>query len=268
MEKSEKIERVRLAAYLPGESGDGRPLNELSDGRPCAEKSGGGRLRPAVIICPGGGYRIVGTSEGAPVAARFAAAGYAAFVLNYSVGDFAAFDPAPGKGFSSFRPVLDLLGAMKELKGRADEYGIDASDIFIAGFSAGGHLTTAYTFAESASGVVGAEHLPRALLLSYPMGGGADGGGRAHGDEYDITRMPYRQDAAARGVPVFLWHGRDDDMVPFSVSEALDGRLTREGIAHRFYAAEHARHAQPFACGDGWFAEMLRWIGDSKGLSL
>ena len=44
-----------------------------------------GKNRPAVIICPGGGYLTLSEREGEPVAIAFANMGYHAFVLKYSV---------------------------------------------------------------------------------------------------------------------------------------------------------------------------------------
>ena len=43
------------------------------------------RVRPAVLIMPGGGYHAVSDREAEPIALRFANRGYAAFVLRYSV---------------------------------------------------------------------------------------------------------------------------------------------------------------------------------------
>ena len=42
------------------------------------------RLRPAILVIPGGGYSMVSTRESEPVALRFMAGGYAAFVLKYT----------------------------------------------------------------------------------------------------------------------------------------------------------------------------------------
>ena len=41
--------------------------------------------RPAVIVCPGGGYWGCSKIEGEPIAMRFIAAGFHAFVIRYSV---------------------------------------------------------------------------------------------------------------------------------------------------------------------------------------
>ena len=44
-----------------------------------------GRKRPAILICPGGAYMFCSDREAEPVALRFMAMGYHAFVLRYSV---------------------------------------------------------------------------------------------------------------------------------------------------------------------------------------
>jgi len=236
---------------------------------PEATGAGGaqGGLRPAVLICPGGGYEIIGTTEGAPVAARFAGEGYAPFVLSYSVGDFAAYGE---KGFAVFGPVLDLAAAMRLLKTRAGEFGIDPTRIALAGFSAGGHLAAAYSLSESAAAVVPPDLLPAALMLVYAMGGGADTSGAGKAAGYEIAAMPFRADirgarsGAGKRLPVFLTHARDDTMVPFVCSERLDERLAREGISHEFFALDHGVvHANPFEAGDAWFARMINWLGEN-----
>ncbi len=43
-----------------------------------------GKVRPAVLVCPGGAYLNCSDREAEPVALRFAAMGYHAFVLRYS----------------------------------------------------------------------------------------------------------------------------------------------------------------------------------------
>lgn len=52
--------------------------------------------RPAVLVLPGGGYHGLSEREAEPVALAFMARGFQAFVLEYSVGEHAAF-PAPLK---------------------------------------------------------------------------------------------------------------------------------------------------------------------------
>ena len=208
------------------------------------------RPMPAVLICPGGGYYIVGTTEGRPVSDKFTDAGYAAFILHYTVGDKAAFGPG---GFKDFAPAQDLDAAMRLLQKNADEYGINNERIALAGFSAGGHLCAAWCFsgAYTDSGL-----LPFALILAYPMAGGAD-------KDYDIARMAYTDDPAVKRLPTFLWHAKDDNVVPFHASENLAARLAAEGIPYTFLAYEHGIHARPFFDPD-WFYKALDWLAAIK----
>ena len=43
------------------------------------------KIRPAMIVFPGGGYEFLSDREGEPVALQFMAAGYSSFVMDYSI---------------------------------------------------------------------------------------------------------------------------------------------------------------------------------------
>ena len=43
-----------------------------------------GKSRPAILICPGGGYMSCSDREAEPIAMKFASMGYHTFVLRYS----------------------------------------------------------------------------------------------------------------------------------------------------------------------------------------
>lgn len=90
------------------------------------------KKRPAVLVCPGGGYQYTSDREAEPIALSFAAMGYHAFVLRYSV-DMEAVMPAP---------VKDIAKAMAYIKDHGDQWYLDSKNVFVAGFSAGGHLAT------------------------------------------------------------------------------------------------------------------------------
>ena len=203
---------------------------------------------PAVIVCPGGGYHIVGTTEARPVSDKFTDAGYAAFILHYSVGAEALFGQG---GFKEFGPVRDLGAAIRLLHRNAAEYGIDPGRIVLNGYSAGGHLCAAYCFS-------GAGIMPMALILSYPMGGNTSEVGAGEGKpDFDIAHMPY--DPAVKKLPTFLWHAKDDLIVPYEASVRLAARLASEGIPHTFLTYEHGVHARPFFDPD-WFYKALDWL--------
>ena len=102
----------------------------------------GDKVRGCVIVCPGGGYAIRAPHEGGPVAEKFNAMGFHAFVLQYRVAPYVY--PAPQE---------DALRAIKMVRAHAAEWGIKPDKIAILGFSAGGHLavTTSLMYADAAT---------------------------------------------------------------------------------------------------------------------
>lgn len=87
--------------------------------------------RKAILVIPGGGYGCVCSDrEGEPIAQAFLPYGYQAFVLHYTVG---RKKPFPAQ-------LIEAALAIRYIKDHAEEYGIDSEQVFVAGFSAGGHL--------------------------------------------------------------------------------------------------------------------------------
>jgi acetyl esterase/lipase len=110
----------------------------------------------AVIIAPGGGYHVLSIqSEGFQVAERLAAHGIAAFVLTYrlvqceadavvemgrkATGDFAELSA----DMNRVAPLAaaDAEAAVRLVRARADDFGIDPGRVGFMGFSAGGNVT-------------------------------------------------------------------------------------------------------------------------------
>lgn len=116
----------------------------------CEIAYGQNRNRPAVVVLPGGGYLYCSPREGEPVALRYAAAGFHAFILRYSTGWDAA----------NFSPLDEVSWAIGYIRQNAKEWNVDPEQIAVCGFSAGGHLALS-------SGLL-AEHKPNAMILGYP----------------------------------------------------------------------------------------------------
>lgn len=106
--------------------------------------------RPAIVVCPGGGYVYCSRAEGEPVAMAYAARGFHTFVLRYSTGRDAA----------GFAPLQEISWVIGYIRANAEQWGIDPEKIVSCGFSAGGHLALA-------SGLL-AENKPNAMILGYP----------------------------------------------------------------------------------------------------
>ena len=93
--------------------------------------------KPAVIVCPGGGYLTCTRhgNEGDPAAMAFAMDGFQTFVLEYSVQQRAP------EGRTLFpAQLIDFGKAILTIREHADEWLIDVNKISIIGFSAGAHL--------------------------------------------------------------------------------------------------------------------------------
>ena len=95
-----------------------------------------GTKKSAVVIAPGGGYRILAIhKEGSDVAKRFNKDGIDAFVLKYRV----PARPANASLPKWWAPLQDAQRALGIIRSGADAMGINSSRIGFAGFSAGGH---------------------------------------------------------------------------------------------------------------------------------
>src|SRR4030042_119779 len=117
----------------------------------------------AVIVCPGGAYRILAwDKEGTEIAAWLNTLGYSAFVLQYRVPD------------KKEGALQDAQRALKVVRHSAARWKIDPDKVGIMGFSAGGSLsarTSTLFFRKTYSPVDVAASLscrPAFAMLIYP----------------------------------------------------------------------------------------------------
>ena len=201
------------------------------------------KVRPAVIVCPGGGYEFWSEREGEPVALRFLSAGYAAFVLDYDLNT-----PHP-------EPLFQACMAIKYLRENADKYGIEKDLIASVGFSAGGHLAgsfgTLYGEEEITSrlGVSKEQLRPDAVILSYPVITTEEGvthegtksvitGGKAE----LIKKLSLENAVDAQSSPAFIWHTRTDTCVPVENSYRMALAYQQAGVPYELHIFEHGCH--------------------------
>lgn len=183
------------------------------------------RTRPTVLIFPGGGYNHLSDREAEPVALRFLARGYAAFVLEYSL--------APTRYPA---PVREAALAMRYLRENAARMGL--GKIAVVGFSAGGHLAGLLGTRYGTLADIGAEELlrPDALGLCYPV---TISWGKCHAgsfacltgqDETLTEQLSLERLVQPEMPPVFLWHTRDDGTVPVFGTLAFAQALEAAGV--------------------------------------
>lgn len=205
------------------------------------EKVSSRRLKPAVLILPGGGYSHVSDREGESVALRFAARGWAAFVLDYSCAP-CVFPAA----------LREAAMAMRYIRENAERFEVAAGMVAAMGFSAGGHLCgclgTMYDCPELADIGTPESLRPDALGLCYPV---AVSWGATHEDSFEnisggdrLLRQRLSLDALVRPdmPPVFLWHTRDDGSVPVRNSLVLAEALEKAGVDFAMHIYRHGKH--------------------------
>ncbi|SKC15794.1 alpha/beta hydrolase [Dyadobacter psychrophilus] len=235
---------------------------------PTKEKATG----TAVIICPGGGYGTLLTKrEGSDVARSFNKLGIAAFVVKYRLPD-----PKIMKD-QSIGPIQDAQQAIKIVRERAKEFGIDPTKIGIMGFSAGGHLaSTAGTHFETRYlDEAGKTSLrPDFIILVNPVVSFNDSTGhigsrdnllsknagaekiRLFSNELQVTKAT---------PPAFLVHSGADVVVPVSNSIEFYKALNKNGIPaalHIYSKGEHGFLTYP--AFEEWFGRVIEWMKTLK----
>lgn len=235
------------------------------------------KLRPAVLIFPGGGYEFLSDRENEPVALEFVRAGYCAFVLNCSV-----HTPYPA-------PLNQALMAVGYIKQNATKYGIDANKIVAIGFSAGGHLAgllATATRQEVDAVPNGAK--PNAVVLSYPvvtMGAFTHQGSKnviTDNGKINPDTLSVENRVDANSVPAFVWHTFEDDCVPVENSLLLVSAYRKANVPFALHVFEKGCHGMSICNGEvnaqlpidvkynhvgKWFNLALDWL-NSRGFAL
>lgn len=202
----------------------------------------------AVIICPGGGYRILAAShEGHDVAKRFNEMGVAAFVLKYRIPDDQTMVN------KEIGPLQDAQRAIQMVRENAKKWNIHENKIGIMGFSAGGHLaSTAGTHYEQ-SYIENNRKVnlrPDFLILVYPVISFNDSightgsrdqllGKNAPGEK--ITLYSNQTQVTANTPPSFLVHAKDDH-VKVQNSLVFAEALEKNNVRYKIHLYEKGGH--------------------------
>ncbi len=230
----------------------------------------GDRRRAAVVICPGGGYEYRSPREAEPIALKFNAAGFHAFILHYSV--------SPRR---HPLPLLDLSRAVCLVRERAGIWNVRSDGIVVCGFSAGAHLAASLgvhwnkAFALEAAGIRAEANRPDALVLCYPV---ITSGEFAHRGSFDhllgvrpgldlLREVSLENHVDDRVPPTFLWHTFADSAVPVENSLLFAMALRKKGIPFELHVYPDGEHGLALAneeTGAGRFApdpHVASWIG-------
>lgn len=193
------------------------------------------KTRPALVVCPGGGYDHLSPREGEAPAMAFFAAGYNVFILHYSLGERAG----------ELRPFRELALTVSHIREHAEDWHIRSDCIAVMGFSAGGHLAaTLGAWWQT----VGPESKPNALVLCYPvitMGEFTHKGTRNHvtaGSDKLKDLLSIENCVKSSFPPSFIWGTVDDASVPMENSLLLVSALRRAGVPFEYHLFSHGAH--------------------------
>ncbi len=195
------------------------------------------KLRPAVLVIPGGGYGFLSDREGEPVAIKFLEEGYCAFILSYSINT-----PYP-------TPLNEALMAVAYIRQNAEKYGINKDNVVAIGFSAGGHLTGLLATATTdETRICSVSCKPNAVILSYPvvtMGNLTHEGTRdviSDKGRIELDSLSIEKRVDKNAVPAFIWHTFEDDCVPVENSLMLANAYKKESIPFALHVFEKGWH--------------------------
>ena len=228
--------------------------------------------RPAVIVVPGGGYGMVSNREGEPVASAFFAKGFQAFILKYMVA---------GQGVAYPEQLLELAAAVDYVKKNADAFDVNKDEIFVVGFSAGGHLTgnlaIEYAHVFEKAGVA-LDCKPTAVGLCYPVisqihghQGSYDNLLRGYSDEEkkELLKTLNLNEAVTEDTPpAFLWATATDGSVPADNALRYAMALADKGVLYELHVYPGGYHGLSTCSPEvnenhgGRFPRASAWIGD------
>jgi len=227
-------------------------------------------VRPAVLICPGGGYgHLAMDHEGHQIAQWLNRIGVHGFILQYR--------HAPQ--YSHPIPMTDALRAMRTVRARASEWNVDPERIGIIGFSAGGHLASTvgthfdYGNPLSEDIIEKTSSRPNFMILVYPVITFANDythlGTRKNliGDPPDPALLAsYSNEKQIQPFtpPTFLVHSSDDKVVPVENSLKFYQGLSWQGIPAEMHIYQYGGHGYGLAPNDpilnSWVQRCEDWM--------
>jgi acetyl esterase/lipase len=210
----------------------------------------------AVVICPGGGHReLVFNAEGVEPAQYFNSLGVAAFVLKYRLGR------EEGSPYSIQQHArADGQRAMRLVRSRAKEWGIDPNRIGMMGFSAGGEVVSMVALVSGEGDANAADPVDRLscrpdfIVMIYP------------------GPLGIPDTVPANAPPAFLLTANDDKCCSEPVMKLIlryrEAKVPVE--AHIFAQGSHAfnmGNRSKLASIKGWPQRMADWMADNNILS-
>ena len=212
------------------------------------------KIRPCILVVPGGGYAIVSPSEGEIVAKKFYEMGYQTAVVTYTTNLLMS---VPLKK----QPMQDLMRAIRYMRKYAGKMHIAENQIMLCGFSAGAHACGSVAvhwqeFEKSETGeYASVSARPDAVILSYPV---ITSGEYAHRDSFtallghdpsseELEYMSLEKQVTEFMPPCFLWQTATDELVPVQNSFLFAQALQEKNIPYALHIFSKGPHGLSLA---------------------
>jgi acetyl esterase/lipase len=225
----------------------------------------------AILLVSGGGYaHIEAGKESGPAANWLQAQGITAFELVYRL-------PQEGGGVAA--PFQDGQRAMRVIRARAAEWGIDPARIGMLGFSAGAHLAGMTAVQPDASRYAPGDAMdavsarPDFAVLLYPVLTMQAPFDTTHAKKELLGRHPTQaaRDALsvelhvdARTPPMFIAQALDDPIASPENSQRMAAALGRAGVPVELHMFQHGGHGwglgKPGSEPAAWPQLLLAWL--------
>lgn len=231
----------------------------------------GASARPAVVICPGGGYATLALDhEGDQIADWLNSLGMPAFILRYRHS---------GGGYQHPAPLQDAQRAIQLVRSRASQWHVDPARVGILGFSAGGHLaSTAGTHFDrgnpkSRDLVDRQSCRPDFMILAYPVisltskhmhRGSLKNLLGEKPDPELVKSLSNELQVTAETPPTFIMHTAADVGVLPENSLLFYSALRQAGVPAELHIYERGEHGLGLAQGvpgvSAWPAACATWL--------
>lgn len=231
----------------------------------------------AIVLCPGGGYAVHAMDhEGHQVARYFQSKGVTVALLRYRLGE----------RYRHPAPLQDVSRAIRYVRHRSAEWGVDAKRVGVMGFSAGGHLASTVS-THFDGGTANAEDpierqssRPDFSVLCYPVVSlvadySHKGSGRRllgpDASKEALSELSNDQHVTADTPPAFLFHTSQDAGVPPQNSLAYAMACAQHGVPCELHLFRYGPHGVGFALADPaasqWRELAHLWMKQSGFLS-
>ncbi len=194
--------------------------------------------RPAIVFFHGGGWIGGKVTQFEEHARHFVDRGAVCFLAHYR------FVPRDD-GTPPTVCIQDARSAMRWVRARAGEFGIDPQRIAAAGGSAGGHLAAHAALVDALddpSDDLAVSPRPDALLLFNPVLDNGPGGFGASRVRERIAEFSPAHNVAPGAPPTVLFLGTEDKLIPVATLELFRDRMRAAGARCDLHIYEGQAH--------------------------